>query len=323
MRWLGILPLALLVVSSPSLAEASADPLGWLNRITSAAQRLNYSGTFVYQSGTNYETSRIVHMVDGKVEREKLEVLDGSPREIVRTNDEVQCFLPAQRRVIVEQQVSRSVFPSLRPDSVGGLAQFYRIQIGGRDRVAGQDAQMLSLEPRDQFRYGHQLWAHVGSGLLLKSRMIDGRGETVEQFSFTQVEIGGNFDRAALRSRFGDLGEGWQVVRSEPADMGADAGMWVFRNVVPGFQRSVAAKRQLKSGSQDTMHFVFSDGMAAISVFIEPLGDRSSSRAQGHFRNGATNGYQRVLSGHLITAVGEVPPKALQTIVDGVEARQN
>jgi sigma-E factor negative regulatory protein RseB len=62
-----------------ALAQAPNDPLSWLGRISNAAHKLNYTGTFTYQSGKHVETSRITHLVDTSGEYEKLEALDGSP----------------------------------------------------------------------------------------------------------------------------------------------------------------------------------------------------------------------------------------------------
>jgi len=108
---------ALLLVAAlfalPTLAETAGDGAVWLSRMMNAAQRLSYSGTFVYQSGTHSETSRVVRIVDAAGERERLEVLDGSPREVVRVNDEVRCYLPDDRRVVIERRSARRAFPAL------------------------------------------------------------------------------------------------------------------------------------------------------------------------------------------------------------------
>lgn len=44
------------------------DAQAWLKKIQSSAQKLNYSGTFVYQQGNQMRTSRITHLLDGKNE---------------------------------------------------------------------------------------------------------------------------------------------------------------------------------------------------------------------------------------------------------------
>src|SRR3954469_10382907 len=84
-----------------STQAENTDPLtdkreaqAWLKKIQSAAQKLSYSGTFVYQQANQMRTSRITHVLDGKNEIEKLEILDGKPREYIRNNEEIICYVP-------------------------------------------------------------------------------------------------------------------------------------------------------------------------------------------------------------------------------------
>ena len=170
-----VLGLCALLAQGPVHAELPSDPLSWLGRISSAGQRLNYVGTFVYQSGGHVETSRIAHRVDADGEHERLEVLDGSPREIIRRGNEVHCVLPDERTVIIDEAGGRRAFPARLPASLSGLAESYRIRKGEVSRVAGFEAQALVLEPKDDLRYGHTLWAEMQTGLLLKSRMVTRR----------------------------------------------------------------------------------------------------------------------------------------------------
>jgi len=118
----------------------AVNPLAWLDRIGEASRRLNYVGTFSYQTGRSTETSRIVHRyVDGK-ESERLEVLDGSPREVIRQGKEVRCVMPAQRTVIIGQTGIHSGFPGRLPQNHTELTGNYRARLGGVERIAGNEA---------------------------------------------------------------------------------------------------------------------------------------------------------------------------------------
>src|SRR3954471_16096615 len=83
--------------SSVSAAETAPDAMAWLKKIAAASRQLNYAGTFSYQHGRQMESSRIVHMLEGSSEQEKLETLDGPHREIIRTNENVTCYVPESR----------------------------------------------------------------------------------------------------------------------------------------------------------------------------------------------------------------------------------
>ncbi len=101
-------------LATAAWANPNLDALQWLERISQAAQKLNYTGTFVYlQQGGQPQTSRITHMVDGGGERERLEMLEGAPVVVVRVNDEVRSFFPDTKTVLIEKRRSRPGFPAL------------------------------------------------------------------------------------------------------------------------------------------------------------------------------------------------------------------
>lgn len=306
----------------PAQADMQGEAAAWLQKMAAAAQKLNYTGTFIYQSGGNSETSRITHVVDASGEQEKLEVLDGSPREVVRTNDEVKCFLPDDKVVIVEKRSQYKAFPALLPSSLGSLGEHYLIRKGKTARIAGFDSQIIVLEPRDNLRYGHALWAEAGSGLLLKARIMNEKGEPIEQFAFTQLQIGGVIDRAALKPKYDTADAAWRVQNALAAEAAPDAGEWVFKAQLPGFRKSAGMKRRTASSGTETTHYVFSDGLASISVFIEQLGARRENAEPATYSAGVINVYERVAAGYLLTVLGEVPPASLKRLGDGIEPKR-
>lgn len=314
------LVVSLLLGSSLAFAEVPATDSGvaWLQKVANAARNLNYTGTFVYQHGDQVETSRIWHYLDGAHELEKLEVLDGPPREVIRTDDEVQCIYPEIKTVRVNKRRSKA-FPALLPQQLASLTDFYTVRVGERERVAGRDAQLLMLEPKDGLRYGHKFWADSDTGLLLKARMLDERKEMVEQFAFTQVSIGGEVDREALKPKYDGQGPGWQRDASGMAEGPTDSG-WVVGTYPAGFQKVMETRRKLPGRPAPVSHIVYSDGLAAISVFIEPLGG-GSRPVQSVSRQGAVNIYSRPLDDYMITVLGEAPRATVVQMGRSVSAK--
>lgn len=317
MRFVAVaLALLGMLAQSPVAAEVPADPLSWLGRIATAGQRLNYQGTFTYQSGGHTETSRIVHRVHAGSEHERIEVLDGTPREVIRSGDEVRCVFPEQKTVILDQPGSHRPFPSRLPSALAGLTGNYRVLRGEPARIAGHDTHAVVLEPRDELRHGHVLWAEVQSGLLLKSHMVDERGELVEQFAFSEVSIGGEIDQQHLKSRFSPQAD-WHIVHAQGSRLPRTQLGWSLTTPLPGYTLVSVMRRQIGRERGEVVHMVFSDGLATISVFIEPFeGETVAPAAQA---SGAIKLYKRTYKGHLITALGEVPPRALQRLADGIE----
>ena len=308
-------------LAAPAYGDQHGDALSWLQKMATAAQKLNYTGTFTYQSGGNSETSRITHLVDANGEQEKLEVLDGSPREVVRNNDEVRCFLPEDKVVIVEKRGQYKTFPALLPASVSSLGEHYLIRKGDVSRVAGFDSQLILLEPKDALRYGHHLWAEINSGLILKARTVSERKETIEQFAFTQLQINVPIDRAALKPKFSSEGTAWRIHNAQASQSLSAGSEWQFKVQLPGFKKSAGMRRQASPGSgMETTHFVFTDGLASISLFIEPLADQKAERET--YSVGAINVYKRVAGKHLLTVLGEVPMATLMRLGDGMELKK-
>ena len=305
--------LALAAALGAGAAQAqSPETLGWLRKMYDASQKLSYSGTFVYQQGARSETSRITRYGAGDIER--LEVLDGVPRECVRTRDKVRCYLPNSKVVKVENCAADHNFPALLPEKVGELARHYDISLGETRRIANFDCQAILLKPKDNLRYGYRLYADASSGMLLKAMTVDAGGDTIEQFSFTQISIG-NVTRDMVRPRHDAAS--WRVDNAE-ASPGRLAG-WSLSAELPGFRKVMELKRRLGE-SRQTGQMVYSDGLAAVSVFIEPLGAaRRDAVRTGLASVGAIHIYTREVANHVVTVVGEAPAASVQRIANAVE----
>lgn len=313
--WLGALSALIAVIPAPTLA-ATDEGLDLLHSAINAAQQLTYQGVFVYRRGEREETSRIVHsVVDGK-QRERIEVLDGSPREVVRDGAQVHCYLPDEHLVIIENQSRRQNFPAVLPSGRKDVSATYRIRKAQTGRVAGIAAQAVMLEPRDEYRYGHELWVDPVSGLLLKASLLGDKGELLESFAFTQLSIGGKLDRAALAPKYKQ--EKMTVKKVGSNDIPESELQWIFRNPPPGFVRTSAMRRLVADG-REGLHVVFSDGFAAMSVFIEPVGTVIEAEIA---KVGAVHVFRRHLDGYQAVVMGEVPVPAVRRLGEGIERRR-
>jgi sigma-E factor negative regulatory protein RseB len=311
----------LLLALSAQAAWAEGDALSWLQRIHSATRKLSYTGTFVYRSGDQAETSHIVHIAGRNGAHERLETLDGQPREILRSDGEVKCYLPDSMTVKVDRQTDHKVFPALLPANLQEIRNHYEVTKGGIERVAGYECQSIVLEPKDKMRYGHRLWADASSGMLLKSQTFNDKKEVIEQFAFTQISIGGKIDQGQLKSRFLAKSRDWHVENSGAVAASLAASGWTIKPELPGFKKVTEMKRT-QGGSSEVGHVVYSDGLAAVSVFIEPMANKTSLPQPGPSRQGAINIYSRQIAEHLVTVVGEAPADSVKKIADSVEYRK-
>ena len=302
----------------------SQEGLAWLKKMASASRQLNYVGTFVYRNSRQGETSRIAHFMNqGGGEFEKLETLDGPPREIIRTNDQVTCYLPNSKTVLIERRIPRR-FPAMLPEQLTGVPESYAVRVEGMDRVAGHQCQVIVLEPRDSLRYGHSFCAELKSGLPLRASSINEKKEALESFAFTELTIGRDFSRDLVKSRYAAKAKDWKVDRSAipVAETAADTG-WSLSNPLKGFRKMTEFKRSIAGRSGTVAHIVYSDGLAAISVFIEPMpGPRAGGPHLPHLSHqGAVNIYTRQAEGYMVTALGEAPAKTVMDLAKSLELK--
>ena len=315
LRALGI---ALLVCSGLAQAQTSPEAMALLRRIYHATEKLSYTGTFVYQQGERTETSRITRVTGRGGDVERVETLDGMPREIVRTRDSVRCYLPESQTVKVERRTEQHAFPAMLPERITDLARHYSITRGEPMRIAGYDCEAVVLTPKDELRYGYKLWADANTGMLLKARTFNSKGETVEQFSFAQLTIG-NVPRDRVKTRH--AAQSWRIEDAAvtPADL-AQAG-WTVNGALPGFRKIIEVTRRLGE-ARPVGQMVYSDGLAAVSVFIEPMSGRAGAVRPGLSSLGAFHIYTREVANHIVTVVGEAPAASVQRIANTVEFRR-
>ena len=299
--------------------------VAWLKKMAAASRQLNYTGTIVYQHRNQVETSRVAHYVNAAGgEFERLETLDGPPREIIRSNDQVVCYLPAAKTVLIEER-NRSTrnFPALLPEAIGGVGENYDIRKGEIDRAAEHECQWISLVPRDNLRYGRRFCAELGSGLPLRAQTIGEKGERLESFAFTQLTIGGAFNRERVKSKYAEKSraQNWRIDRSgfstaaaTPTDTG-----WILSAPLPGFRKLMEAKRSIGGRHRTVSQIVFSDGLAAVSVFIEAMPTTQPAQSMSH--QGSVNIYTRPHGNHVVTVLGEAPQATIMRIGDSLELK--
>jgi len=175
----------------------------------------------------------------------------------------------------------------------------------------------VTLTPKDDLRYGYRLWADVASGMLLKAETFNRKGGTIDQFTFTQLNIG-SVPRDRVRTR--EDARNWKIEDAAvtPANL-AQAG-WIVSGELPGFRKVTEVRRKLGE-SRPAGQVVYSDGLAALSVFIEPKAGRAEAVRPGLSTRGAFHIYTREVANHIVTVVGEAPAVSVQRVANTVVFR--
>ena len=311
--------------AAPGVAVEPQEVREWLTRIHNAANQRNFQGTFVISSSGAMTSARISHFYDGTDQFERIEPLDGQARQVLRHNGVVHTVWPFDKVTLIEQRDVLNSFPSLLQDADDHVADFYDVNLQPAERVAGHDANVLMLKPRDEFRYGYRLWTDKQSGLLLRAEILNALGETLETSAFSDVDIGVRAQPDMVLLPMRKLA-GYRVVKPQLTPTRLEAEGWKLRKTVPGFRQLSCVRRPLdmlapagrKSASNQLIQAVFSDGITNVSLFIEPYNEDRHPRPTITVV-GATQTLMSRQGAVWITVVGDVPRVTLRAFYDAVD----
>jgi sigma-E factor negative regulatory protein RseB len=314
--------LYVVVVGATALGKAAAEaPTSaeqWLERMAKAAQTLNYDGTFVYRNGVSMQSMRLIHRFDGHSERERLVALSGVAREVLRDSERVTCILPDNQAVVVGKSRPRTFPYSPLFETDDGFSRYYTLSNRQGERIAERHTILVVVDPLDGFRYGYRLWADRDTGLLLKSELVGTTGEAIEQIVYTNIKMPSEIPDTLLEPEISGAGYTWYRNESETqVPTGRASSPWRPRWLPEGFALQDHARDPIKKDTKPVEHMVFSDGLASVSLFIERL-DSTAEPLDGLSTMGAVNAYGRMVDGHQVTVVGEVPATTVERIAASV-----
>ncbi len=304
----------------------------WLERMHEAARRRAYIGTFVVTSGASMSSAKIWHVCDGDQQMERVEALTGAPRSTFRRNDQVITFNADSKTALAEKRESLGLFPNLLKSSDSAIGQFYAARQVGSERVAGFDADVVQLAPKDGLRYGYRVWSEKKSGLVVKLQTVNAQGQVLEQAAFSDLQMDAPVSMAKLTQMMGNT-EGYKVEKPELVKTTALAEGWVLKNAVPGFKPMSCFKRGVAvaegAAADSTLQWIFSDGLASVSLFVEAF-DRQRHVQEGLLSMGATQMLTRRFTDRQgekgpdwwVTLVGEVPAHTLTIFAQGLERKK-
>ncbi|MBV2089290.1 MAG: MucB/RseB C-terminal domain-containing protein [Candidatus Thiodiazotropha sp. (ex Ctena orbiculata)] len=309
--------LLLLLCSQTVFAAEPLTPRDWLERMMEAVQKLNYQGTFVYLHDNQLEIMKIAHAVKGDKVRESLMSLNGAPREVIRDEESVTCVMPGSNEVSVDKRSPSKKFLNILPQDLAQLEDHYSFRMSGKDRIANRQAQVVVIMPNDRLRYGYRFYLDVGSGLPLKSDLMNEHGEAVEQTMFTDLEIG-VAEISELHQRESLFT--YRLKNNEGTSLSNEAdSRWNFLKLPAGFRLSMQHQLHDPMLSAPIEQYVFSDGLGSLSVFIEA--ETRNEAFSGVSRLGAINAWGGQIAGYQVTAVGEVPAVTILGVVQGMELK--
>ncbi len=310
--------LAAVLLLAAGVTTATAQPQSaeeWLSWATDARQRHSFVGEFLYQHGDRIDTMRIWRSVNARSGvRERLLSLSGERREILRGEATVTCILPGSDSVMIDERQLRKPLAARLPDDIKALRPAYAVTLLGEDRVAGRSAMRLGIDARDGLRYSYELWLDQATGLLLRAELLSPVGEVLERLMMLDLELRDEIALAELDSQLPQEGYQRLTTQAFTASAKPDApGKWQVDPLPEGFALQLDRMQSLPGRDHPVRHMMFSDGLATVSIYIEP--EAQAEAIDGSLNMGAMNAYGKTIGAYQALAVGEVPRPTVERLV--------
>jgi negative regulator of sigma E activity len=266
-------------------------------KMNDALHRMNYSGTLVHIKGEDVNTLKVSHVVEDGVEKEVITSLNGT------------------KNVVSNERTSFSL--AKVPQSIESMRKVYSLDVGAVKKVAMRECQIVVARPKDKMRYLQKYCIDKKTGLPLSYSLINNKHKAVERFTFTQVDIEASSD---------SLVEQAALILNVPPETiqpgGEPSADWEVTELPKGFyfgKSPVSQIAEVQMG-ENTDHFILTDGLSSISVFISPI-TTVQPKVASAINSGALNVLTSQKNNHRITLVGEVPRATMQNIFENLKYR--
>jgi sigma-E factor negative regulatory protein RseB len=282
-----------------------------LNQMSLAVHNLDYHGKLVFSQQGDFELLGITHVVENGVAHEQVEKLDGNEnKKIVKLDTKTFSF---------------SDFPQINEK----MLEAYSFDLGKESEIAGNRCLNVFARPKDRMRYLHHYCINPDNGMLMSYALVNNQRKAVEKMVFTEI----NFEKKTIAdNKEGDTGTYFNPFKLEREAV-EEPLSWQFEALPKGFFMNQVLRSHNSDVQNDTSHeksdfiqIIFTDRVASVSVFVEPQLNKSENPELDINRKevfsekqpkGAINNLTVKKSGHILTAIGDVPESTLRSILQG------
>lgn len=310
-----ILLLLVLPVFSVFANDSEFSPQQWLEKMSLAMKTLEYQGTVVFVQNGRIDTMRYFHTIKNGRHQERLLSLNSPMREVVRDAGKVSCIFEKSKKIVVNHRpVSQSFIVDL-PEDFSLLNDIYHFSLKGDESVAMLPTRVVSIEAKDNYRYGRKIWIEKQHFLPLKVEVYDLSGETIEQVVFTDFKVGNGL---AVSKIDANLEKSLVLNIHQDKKAAVEKADFILKELPQGFKTVFFTQMDSSSSEQPVEHLLISDGFSAISIYRE---SKSANIQLGLQTVGIVNSFTRNIDDSQITVMGEVPENSVQLIAQGIEFR--
>lgn len=296
--------------------QSAEDPWLHLEKASQAARKLSYKGIFLYQNFQDVRSIEITHLNNGTEEFARIVTLDGKPREALSRGNNMVVFNSNKENVMIQKRQGQNLFPAILPPDIESVKAIYTLRFADQERIGGREAQIVYLEPKDEFRYFYKLWLDREFGLILKMSILDHQQKLIEQASFNQIALFTGQDLNWFKPSV-DTHKKY-IMDDMPENKVSHEKYCTIANLPAGYQEVSHVTRTMGNSPQVVHQWVFSDGLSFVSLFVNPIPKGQKSRV-GETQVGSSHVYARVMNGNQIMVVGEVPQATIQKISNSIQ----
>ena len=291
----------------------------WIHRMAKANENISFSGTYVVIEGDQTQTVKITQRYNTEQNKyqQLLQHLNGS-NDLLYSDSKLALIKEANGQIRTVPNIKSSIVSLINelPQHLEIIQKSYDFELDGMDRIANRPTQRLSIKPKDQYRYGYQLWLDDETGLILRAAQIKQK-QILAQFIFTEISLGLNPMTATWNEFDGYLQQHAQILNDALAEFEPK---WNAKPFL-GFMLQKHT-REYSSKNQTTVEIItFSDGLANISIFIEDLSENYETKPLllGHETRGALTALGAVYNHHQVMFFGDVPIETLKASIENIK----
>lgn len=328
-------PLFILVflVSTPAVSRVIETPGQYFNKMVETVSNINYKGILVFNNvapgDDNISAIEIVHSNQNQKES-RISSIDGGPISVYRKNDQIRELLGGKRQI---EKIMNNPFENFCAKTLDKrqLLQNYTFQFGPDSMIAGRDVKVVMLNPKNKQVFGHSFYIDKEHYMPLKMDFIPYKGSNINSYMFVNIEYPKHFNEEDLKIKMDGkvvmpdqeekLETRQTISKSERMKNKSEkyASSWKIEYLPQGFKIFDHQIKKFHKKNSSVEHFVFSDGIALISVYIEALPENQIFR--GRSIKGAMSAYGAVQSGHQIVVVGKIPIETLELVGNSVKQK--
>jgi sigma-E factor negative regulatory protein RseB len=294
-------------------ATAASAALTLLGRAAHACGTVDYEGVEVLEDwGATGQATSVVNVWHAPGEMTLTQAVRPAPHW---AGEAPHVVLPASS--LSGQTLVGNVMLGMSERLVALLAANYRLAVGGRGRVAGRQARVVTAR-RPGGGLAARFWLDAATALPLRRQTFDGRGRMVSEASFAVLTLG----PYVAEERPGSIPRPWDDALTPAQLARLQAQGWPLPGPLPGNLVLLGA-REDTTRSGPVVDLDYSDGLSLVSIFLQRghLRSRMTGLARLSLGGGvyadAAGGQCLIWSaqGFVYTVVAAAPPHTVAQVI--------